>query len=365
MRIGILTFHCAHNFGAVLQAFALQSQLQLMGYSNTKIINYRPKYLDRGMPVLHRWMFTKGRAWNTICRYFKITRREQKSYKKYHLFEQKYLSLTEKCETPNELESIINNFDYLILGSDQIWNEKFNGCETIWLGDFKNFRGQIVIYAASAGNQDFSLAWKEKLKIRLPQYKSISVRESLLIPKLQNIINTNVDIRTVLDPTLMVDPQIWNSFEIVNNKNKGRYILCYQARKSDDVYRIAHELSKQLNAKIISVDFWENSFKSGIKNSTVAPNEFITLVKNAQCVVTTSFHGTIFSIICNTPFYTLRLNDGADGRVESLLKILKIEDRMIDSSITPIFSKCEFENVDKILLNLRIDSQNYLTKSLI
>lgn len=363
MNIGILTFHCAHNFGAVLQAFALQSQFQLMGYSNTKIINYRPKYLDRGMPVLHRWMFTKGRAWNTMCRYFKITRKEQKSYKKYHLFEQKYLSLTEKCETPNELESIINSFDYLILGSDQIWNEKFNGGETVWLGDFKNFRGQIVIYAASAGDQDFSLAWKEKLKRKLPQYKSISVRESLLIPKLQNLMNANIDIKTVLDPTLMADPKIWRNFEKVNNKE--RYILCYQARKSDDVYRIAYELSKQLNAKVISVDFWENSFKSGIENYIVAPNEFISLVKNALCVVTTSFHGTIFSIICNTPFYTLRLNDGADGRVESLLNVLNIKDRMIDSSATPSFSEYRFEDVNEILSNLRIDSQNYITKSLI
>lgn len=362
MRIGILTFHCAHNFGAVLQAFALQSQLQLMGYNNTKIINYRPKYLDRGMPVLHRWMFTKGRAWNTIYRYFKITRKEQKSYKKYHLFEQKYLSLTEKCETPNELESIINSFDYLILGSDQIWNEKFNGGETVWLGDFKNFRGQIVIYAASAGDQDFSLAWKEKLKRKLPQYKSISVRESLLISKLQNLTDVDINIKTVLDPTLMVEPKIWRNFEKINNKE--RYILCYQARKSDDVYRIAYELSKQLNAKVISVDFWENSFKSGIKNSIVAPNEFISLVKNAQCVVTTSFHGTIFSIICNTPFYTLRLNDGADGRVESLLNLLGLERRIINKTSTPIFSGYNYKEINNKLLNIRELSQYFLKESL-
>lgn len=130
MKIGILTFHCAHNFGAVLQAFALQSQLQLMGY-DTKIIDYRPKYLNQGYPQLRYWMFTHGRAWNTIKRYFKKTRKEQKSYKKYASFEKKYISLTNKCNTSNKLSEIVNTFDYLILGSDQIWNEKFNGSETL------------------------------------------------------------------------------------------------------------------------------------------------------------------------------------------------------------------------------------------
>lgn len=97
----------------------------------------------------------------------------------------------------------------------------------------------------------------------LPRYKSISVRESSLIPNLKALTNQNINIETVLDPTLMVNPQTWNKFrkQII----KEKYILCYQARKSNDVFRIARSLSKSLNASIISVDLWDNSFQHDIK----------------------------------------------------------------------------------------------------
>lgn len=361
MKIGILTFHCAHNFGAILQAFALQSQLKFMGY-DAKIVDYRPKYLDRGYPQLQYWMFTHGRAWNTIKRYFKKTRKEQRSYKKYASFEKSYISLTNRCNTPKKLSKIINTFDYLILGSDQIWNEKFNGSETLWLGDFNNFKGKIIIYAASSGNHEFSNPFKEKLKEMLPQYKSISVRESSLIPTLKTLINQNIKIETVLDPTLMVNPQVWNKFRTLIKK--GKYILCYQARKSDDVFRIARSLSESLDAKIISVDLWDNSFQNDIKNVIASPDEFITLIQNATCVITTSFHGTALSIICNTPFYALKLNDGADGRIEHLLKLIGLEKRMIDKSSTPQFSELDYEIVNKNLSPIRLRSQEYLRNAL-
>lgn len=361
MKIGILTFHCAHNFGAILQAFALQSQIQLMGY-DVKIIDYRPKYLDRGYPQLQYWMFTHGRAWNTIKRYFKRTMKEQRSYTKYVSFEKKYISLTNRCNTPKELSKIINTFDCLILGSDQIWNEKFNGGETLWLGDFNTFDGKIIIYAASAGNHKFSCPFEEKLKEMLPHYKSISVRESSLIPTLKALTNQNINIETVLDPTLMVNPQIWSKFKAQTEKDK--YILCYQARKSDDVFRIARNLSESLNAKIISVDLWDNSFQNGIKNTIASPNEFITLIRNASCVITTSFHGTAFSIICNTPFYTLKLNDGADGRTEHLLKLIGLEERMIEKSSTPQFSQINYKTVNDKLSHIRLRSQEYLRNAL-
>ena len=361
MKIGILTFHCAHNFGAVLQAFALQSQLQLMGY-DVEIINYRPKYLDRGFPKLHKWMFSIGNLKNTIFRYFRIIRKEQKSYIKYGLFEKRYLKLSDLCQNKDDIAKIIDNLDCLILGSDQIWNEKFNGNDDIWLGNFQHFKGKIITYAASAGNNEFSDDWRSKIEKALHKYASISVRESFLIPKLQNIIGNNINIKTVLDPTLMVKPEIWNKFK--DNDYNYRYILCYQARRSDDIYRIAKNLANQLKAKVISVDFWDNSFNSNITNAIVSPNEFVSMIKNAQCVVTTSFHGTAFSIICEKPFYTLKLHDDGDGRIENLLNLLGLTDRMIDKSSSPQFSECNYKTANDKLSYLRNLSQEYLKESL-
>ena len=125
---------------------------------------------------------------------------------------------------------------------------------------------------------------------------------------------------------------------------------------------IANQLSPK--CKIISVDLWENNFRKGVENAIVSPKEFISLVNNAQCVITTSFHGTAFSIICNTPFYTIRLNDGADGRSEELLSKLNLLDRMVDKHASPNFKQLDFKYMQKLNEQRNI-SQNFLNASIL
>ena len=347
----------------MLQAYALQELIKNSGHE-VWIVDYRPSYMKRSRPCLKRWMFTHGRALSTIKRYFKITRKEQKSYDKYEDFIQSYMNLTNVCHTDIDLSRACCNFDYIILGSDQIWNSKFNGNDPVWFGNIPNFKGKYILYAVSSGNKKINGKFKNLLLQNIQKYSAMSVRESDLIMEISEIIPDTIDVPVVLDPSLMVNPEIWKKWQKPVRTDK--YVMTYQARQDENVFRIAKELANQIShgCKIISVDFWENSFRKGIENAIISPAEFVSLINNAQCVVTTSFHGTAFSIICHTPFYTIRLNDGADGRSEELLGKLDLLDRMLDRDTSPILTKLEIERFKQNLNELRYNSQKFLEKSL-
>lgn len=363
MKIGILTFHSAHNFGAMLQAYALQEQIKMNGHE-VWIINYRPNYMSKKRPALQKWMFTHGRALDTIKRYFSITRKEQKSYDKYENFVNSYMNLTETCQTYIELSGICNKFDCIVLGSDQIWNSNFNGNDSVWFGEVLKFRGNFILYAVSSGNKKLDEETKKLLQKNLHNFSAISVRENNLALQISEIVSRYSNVSTVLDPSLMVNPEIWKKWQDPIRTDK--YVVTYQARQDENVFRIAKEIANQVSygCKIVSVDFWENSFRKGVENAVISPDEFVSLINNAQCVVTTSFHGTAFSIVCNTPFYTIRLNDGADGRSEELLSKLNLLDRMIDKSASPMFVELVYEHYKSKLDELRSASQDFLNVSI-
>ena len=362
MKVGILTFHAAHNFGAMLQAYALQEQIRINGHEPW-IINYVPEYIASKRPTLQKWMFTHGRALQTIKYYFKIMRKAKKSYDKYKYFAHEYMKLTNICNIREDLSSICRYFDCIILGSDQIWNIKFNGKDSVWFGDIEGFKGKLILYAASAGDKVLDKDIKNILQKKIYDFSAISVRESHLAQQISNI-ETKLKISVVLDPSLMVDPKIWHKWQIPIRTDK--YIVTYQAREDENVFRIATEISNQIGheCKILNVDFWNSSFRKGVEKAIVSPSEFISLIHNSQCVITTSFHGTAFSIINEVPFYTLYLNDGADGRSEELLNKLGLTERMVDKTASPQFTSINYNLVNKKLNILRSASQDFLKASI-
>ena len=243
MKVGILTFHAAHNFGAMLQAYALQEQIRINGHEPW-IINYVPEYIASKRPTLQKWMFTHGRALQTIKYYFKIMRKAKKSYDKYKYFAHEYMKLTNICNIREDLSSICKYFDCIILGSDQIWNIKFNGKDSVWFGDIEGFKGKLILYAASAGDKVLDKDIKNILQKKIYDFSAISVRESHLAQQISNI-ETKLKISVVLDPSLMVDPKIWHKWQIPIRTDK--YIVTYQAREDENVFRIATEISNPVS----------------------------------------------------------------------------------------------------------------------
>lgn len=365
MKIGILTFHCAHNFGAVLQCYALQETLKEMGHE-VEIINYRPQYLASPQPkITLRTFICKNpfKLYETIAFLFPILKRK---YKLYTNFERNYYHLSEVIKNKEQFCNLVNKYHYIIIGSDQVWNTKYNNNESIWFGDFGTHLNntKIISYAASAGDSNFTTEELKKITSLINQLDSISVRESKLKEVLSSYINKKIS--CVLDPTLMAPSSIWKKFQEVKIKERAPYILIYQGRKDDNTFRVANQIAQKKQWKIITIDYYSNSLqKQYIKgHRKISPDQFVTYVKNAQCVITSSFHGTVFSIINNTPFYTLKLNDGADARNEEILKLLKLENRFIDKNADVEFSKIDFKTCNQIRENLRIESYNFLKSAI-
>ena len=357
-RIGILTFSSAYNFGAVLQCYALYQTIKNLGY-DVKVIDYRPHYLASNPK---KSLYRKIRRFLRrllIERRFKSNDWEQ-LMSLYENFERKNLRLSDTCTTKEELGKVLNEFDEIVVGSDQIWNSKYNGKDEAWYGLEDGDQRKWITYAASAGNANFTKEDLDALKKALPRFEFLSMREEFLTNKLQPLISK--EIKTVVDPSLLGNPIIWERWKEIRPVD-GSYILTYQARESQKVFDIAKRLSQEED-KIVPLDFYANVEKNGLQTPIVPPSCFISLISNSKCLVTTSFHGVAFSIILNKPFYYVKLNDGADGRAIHLLKELGLESRIIDDKGIKDIDPIDYNPVNSKLAELREKSMDYLKEAL-
>lgn len=354
MTIGILTFSSANNFGAILQCYALWKTLSHLGY-DVKVIDYCPDYLSPFNPKLQLRDFLSLRFWDTFkkwdfCRYW------DKIAKVYRDFKTTNIRMTPAVSTNEALKRLTSSMDVVIVGSDQVWNSKFNGNDVAWYG-FYSSGTKWITYGASCGD---IRVWNEKYNnrtINLENFSALSVREQELLVAIKSLC-TDKTVTKVVDPSLLADREIWHKW--TSPVEEGDYVIVYQARECDDVFRVARELSNQLNSRIIVLDFYQNVRAEGLSTRITSPSEFISLIKNAKCVVTTSFHGTAFSILLHTPFYTLRLNDGADERIYDLLRNVGLLDRFISIGSPVLFDTVNFSHADIVLNNMRLHSLNYL-----
>lgn len=354
MKVGILTFHSAMNFGAVLQCHGLYSTIKSLGHE-VSVIDYRPSYLYTPRPEVGK----REMIFHPIKTYKKHKRTTfwRERYDKFFHFQKTQWKRTSVITNTEKLKKITNTFDVIVVGSDQIWNEALNGNDQSWYG-FADSKAKWITYAASAGDAKFSKDSQELLCIALANFSHISVRESKLADIITGIRPTT-NAPVVLDPTLLVNPSCWERW--TSPIIEKDYIAVYQARPNDKAFRIAEQIAAQHGIKkIVALDSHRNVKKLGYIPYNASPQEFIALIANSRCLVTTSFHGTAFAIITGTPFYTLRLYDGADERAENLLSQLELQDRMIDADCTPQFSKPDFTLCNERLSKLRGNALAFL-----
>lgn len=351
MKIGILTFHCAHNYGAVLQTYGLQEYLKSCGH-DVEIIDYRPTYLTRGyeafpLPDLRKisllrrckrlayWCVTL--PWR--LRAFPVRVRRRRGFEKF-ISEKLNLSrnrFKEGGRVPAE------NYDAIFFGSDQIWSPNHtHGADRVFFGDFPAPSGtRKIAYAASAGAASETLGENTFVANALKNFDAISVREANLAAALQP--KTDLKIETVLDPTLLVDKSIWEKLA-VPPKTQKKYVLVYQVSYNPEADRIARELAEQIGAEVVSV--WAGYSLRGNMLKTETPEQFVGWFKNAACVVSTSFHGTAFGLIFEKPLYYVGRGDAAENRPKQILNALGLSDRYISGTgPAPKFETIDYDSV--------------------
>ena len=335
MKVGILTFHDAHNYGAVLQAYALKKYIKQLGY-DVNVINYHHKTIPDGFPRENNEI-----RWDKFNKFIKeLTNGEQTVY---------------TCE--EDLEKL--DIDFWICGSDQIWNTEITrGFNKGFFLDFET-NGKKISYAVSMGIPNLPKEQEEDFKNSINKLDFISVREETLKQYAERF--TEKEVTKTLDPTLLLES---NDYDDLLLENKyGDYVLIYALGPDERLTKIAKKIAEEKKVKIVELNDKEkeNYFCEQVSNA--GPMEFLTLIKNAKAIITNSFHGTIFSIIFGKEFYTItRLN--RNSRMENILDIVGMRDRLIDRIE-------ELENVneqdyEKALKNLKEEkkkSQEFLKKA--
>ena len=361
MKIGILTFHCAINYGAVLQAYGLQEVLKSMGHE-VYVIDYRPEYLKRP----YRLFFpeaVKGHGFLGNIRFFV---RELLAlpirYKRrcaFNGFIKKHLHLANL-----DFQSEDNDFDCFVFGSDQIWNPQITEGDPVFFGDAPCFKGKkLLTYAASAGTVT---ALKEidveQLKSWLSKFSALSVREKSLSDYLLEELQFNNQL--VLDPVFLAGKDVF--YKISSSiKFENPYLLFFSLTINDDALNLAKRKAALLGMELIEMYGMAEVVKNKKVLQYLSPKEFIGLLLNAKYVISTSFHGTVFSILFHKPFICVEHNFGK-SRFQSLLDMLGLQDRLVDATNRTMieFNKINWNSLDEILSRKRKEAFGYLQNSL-
>ncbi|MDU1340364.1 MAG: polysaccharide pyruvyl transferase family protein [Clostridium butyricum] len=367
MKVGILTFHNAHNYGAVLQAYALKKKISELGH-NVEIVNYRNENIDK--------RYEKKLRAGISLKDFKYPRQliNKISYKKNVPYMQP--AWEKQCE---KFTSFINmqllnskshitiddlkksNYDVLIVGSDQVWSSWItDGLDPVYLLDFK-FNGRKISYAASLMGGSIDDSEKDYFIKCLQDFDYISVREDSLR---KSVIETcKCDAVTVLDPTLLINSESYEEIESKELLFNERFIFAYFVSENVELMRCAEKLAKESGFKLLELHYYmQKKYDDHNQIADIGPAEFLWYIKNSEYVITNSFHGTVFSILYKKNFYSVYEKN---ARINNLLEALKLEDRHAVNSNEIDFNRViNFENVDRYLNNFRESSIGFLKKSL-
>lgn len=365
-NVATITFHASYNYGSNLQAYALQEYIKKLCNNDCiyQIINLR----NSKQKEVYELPFGKLDIKSIIKSLILWNYKEQLKKKEinFEKFITTKLNKTEGYQSLEELKMQKFNFDYYISGSDQLWNLKTYDFDWAYYLEFVN-KVTKISYAASFGPQKrgWSEQEKSRVKTNLKQYKYISVREEGSCDIVFELTNKKPSIN--IDPTMLLTKKEW--YNIVSKKrliNKD-YILLYDLKENRCVYEVAKKLSRKLNLPVIVTKPNKYDFFYKVeKHYDCGPLEFLNLVKNAELVLSTSFHGIVFSVLFNKLFFAI---DGdKDLRINTLLKKTRLEDRVINFS--NIEKQCEdifdidFTNAEKVLIEERKKSETYLKMAL-
>lgn len=369
-KIGLVTCFI-NNYGACLQAYALQTilnnyaekveiiqYLEPLGYDNNKSFKHRLVFnnFTKSVFAMLSMEYKHSREFRRSCEKFKV---------KYLCFNNvKYYSYDDFLRKPP-------NYDVFVCGSDQIWNPTFYGePNKVYYLDFTGDKKRIA-YAPSIGVSDIDSVYQDEFVRLVKKFNYISVREktgSQLIKKY-----CDMEAKTVLDPTLLLAKNEWS--ELANNAEihiDEKYIFCYLFGNRPFYSEFIRCVSELLNLPIYIVPFTKKQVYAGFHNIYGAgPLEFIKLIKEASFVITDSFHATAFSINMNIPFYSLLRNSKGDpkcmnSRIYDILSLVRLEDRLWDdfrdiSQFERIFS---WDESNKILSNKRNEDMLFLKNSI-
>lgn len=368
-RIATVTFHRAHNFGSVLQTYALQEYIINLCHENGEKVEYKVVDLFTENQEQLYSVYKKNNSLKNIFKNliaFPFSRDLKLKHKKFELFLNEYIYLTERYKTSNELKKNPPEADFFISGSDQIWNVRAKDFSSSYYLDFVK-SGKKISYAASFG--PLNIKWEKydyaNIQNLLKEYKYISVRENGSAENVEKLTGSSCPVN--IDPTLLLDKEEWRKIQSSTNYRNGKYILLYCLEPTKEQLKIANMISSRLKLPILVLRYNNKNdmFNRYVKRYNSGPKDFLSYIDHAELVLTSSFHGTVFSLIYNKPFYVF--NGMGDNRISTILTktdmCLRALNCMDDIEKVNLQIPDE-KKIKRFLENERIKSEIYLRESL-
>lgn len=368
MKIATITFHGAHNFGSVLQSFALQTVVENLCKENGvpceySIINYRTNIQKDLYRLLPRAKGFNGKV--KLLMRLPYYRAYKKKHIKFENFITKELNTGKEVASIEEINENYKGSDIYLSGSDQIWNVRSRDFSNVYYLPFDGVRK--VSYAASFGplKIDWTKYNREEIATYLKDYDAISVREEGSVDNVEQLIGDRPEVH--VDPTMLLSKEEWREISSGVTYKGGKYILLYCLEPSKEQLKMAKLISKKLGLPVVITRYNnKNDYFNGFKKLYwTGPKDFISLIDNASLVLTSSFHGTVFSLVFNKKFYAF--NGMQDKRISNVLTKSKMQSRSINSieDIKSVdLNELDFSKANEFILEEKQRSIEYLKGAL-
>jgi hypothetical protein len=362
-KVGIYTMHADHNFGAMLQAYATEHFINSNGF-DAEIVNYYPLHVERSNKFVPNKFSFKGYIRGF---YAKLSRNMREKNRRFTMFHRS-MKLSGRYYSLDEIYNRKTDYDIHLVGSDQVWNIE-NGIpeRAYFYLDFLTNNEKKISYAPSIASDHIPDAIQPRMKSLLSRFDFLSVREDVGVQLVEELIERKV--KHVVDPTFLLDKQVWFNKIGEHRLIETPYILYYGFDTDTNTQAVITHAKKTLGIQTVIVTPQPSTpFKADKVITSVGPLEFLRLVKDAALVITSSFHGVAFSINFNVNFFALKYKK-RNSRVESLLRVADLSDRIVPDLENFIRTDVKYYTIDfskhneKLQLHIN-ESKNWLLKSL-
>lgn len=368
-KVGIITFHNSYNCGSMLESYAIQQSLLEKG-NDVEIINFS----SAGQRELYD-VFSKNKSLKDMIKNFLIIpakKRISVNNEKYEEFKRKNFLLSEDFNEMGQLSD--SKYDVVVAGSDQIWNITIADYDDAyflpWVKSAKK-----VAYAPSFGSKNIMKYSKNVRKYEdfLNSFDALSIRENNGKKWIKDICGKDVNV--LIDPTLLLDSSKYDLIIDDSFKPQGKYIFFYCPSFNRKICRFVKKISDKYNLPVITWStksyFYKFVKTFGFKLVPYeTPSLYLSLIKNAELVITTSYHGTIFSTIYRKKFITVKNGEmyGDDDRVMTLLNQIGMENRLLpyqfDSDINYL-DDIDYSQYESILKGLRETAEKFIEENVL
>lgn len=374
-KIGIATFYAERNYGAVLQAYALQEAIKTCG-CEVEFLQFH-EIIDHSKGVKTNKFLTRLQfLWKIKGNLAKYKKLKEASEHRDRLFSRYQFDMLNIAKQPlydiDDAKSIAELYDGFVSGSDMVWTPMGQSLDFYFL-TFANKTKRLSYAPSLTGVNSFDSQTNEKMKEYLSGINSLCFREQEGAEYAKKSIGRDAPI--VVDPTLLLTKEDWvNKLDLKKDESE-HYLLCYLFGKVShktrkNIQAIAKE--KKLTIRYISLSYEDVFYELECKRTgAYGPREFVELYYNADFVVTNTFHGFMFSLIMEKPFVVLHRETNNkwaknEGRISSVLKLIDCYDRYInpEESIYDSFFKLDYSYIIPVVVKLRTNSRHYLEEML-